>query len=194
MNLDPRRCTLCHDKLEPKPLLQFSASAKILIIGQAPGRKAHQSGIPFADASGQRLRQWLGLSDDQFYDPALVAIMPMGLCYPGTGRSGDNPPDKRCAPLWHPRLLPQLQQLQLTLLLGQYAQRRYLPAFVNTTSAVTDWQQTLRHKQIALPHPSPRNNRWLKQHLWFEQQLLPVLQQRIAAIVQAQKSPSNGSG
>ncbi|WP_298444328.1 uracil-DNA glycosylase family protein [uncultured Ferrimonas sp.] len=181
MSSCPQLCRRCVDKLEPNPVLQFHPDARILIIGQAPGAAVHRSGIPFDDPSGRRLRQWLAMDESTFYDPQQVAIMPMGLCYPGKGRSGDNPPDPRCAPLWHPQLLPQLQQLRLTLLIGQYAQKRYLAGFTNTTAAVQAWQQWLPQGRLALPHPSPRNNIWLKRNPWFEQALLAPLQQAVAA-------------
>ncbi|QIZ78567.1 uracil-DNA glycosylase family protein [Ferrimonas lipolytica] len=177
----PRLCRHCDDKLEPNPVLQFSANATLLIIGQAPGLAAHQSGIAFNDPSGRRLRQWLGITNGCFYDPQQVAIVPMGFCYPGKGKSGDNPPDPRCAPRWHHQLLEQMSQLKLTILLGQHAQRHYLQGFSTTTAAVQQWQQHLAVGVMPLPHPSPRNNIWLKRNPWFEQQLLPPLQQAVAA-------------
>ena len=177
-----RACTLCADclPLGPRPVVQAGRRAKLLIIGQAPGRRVHESGIPFDDASGQRLRDWLPLERDTFYDPQQVAIMPMGFCYPGTGTRGDLPPSPRCAPQWHQQLLQSLPGIGLCLLVGQYAQKYYLPDSPHATLAarVRNWQQ-LPPGVLALPHPSPRNNLWLRNNPWFEQQLLPQLQAQV---------------
>ncbi len=181
-----RACRLCAAQLPlgPRPVLQAAGSARILLAGQAPGRKVHASGIPFDDASGARLRAWLGLSAAQFYDPALVAILPMGFCYPGTGRSGDLPPRPECAPAWRAPLLAQLAHIELTVVLGQYALAWHLPqARGGVTAAVRDWRQHWPHT-IALPHPSPRNNGWLQRNPWFEAELLPQLRARVQQIVQ----------
>ncbi|GAA5193710.1 uracil-DNA glycosylase family protein [Ferrimonas gelatinilytica] len=180
-SLSPSQCRLCADVLEPRPVVQLGREARLLIIGQAPGLKVHHSGIPWNDASGRRLRQWLGMTPERFYDPEAVAIVPMGLCYPGRGRSGDNPPDRRCAPHWHARLLAQLPHIELTLLVGQYAQRYYLPGFSTLTESVRNWR-ALAPAQFPLPHPSPRNTLWLKRHPWFETELVPELQGRIRAM------------
>ena len=180
-----RACTLCaaHLPVGPRPVLQMHASARLLIAGQAPGRKVHASGIPFDDASGERLRAWLGISRETFYDAAQVAILPMGFCYPGTGKAGDLPPRPECAPAWRSALLAQLEQLQLTLVIGQYAQAFHLPAARGTlTEAVQGWQQR-EPSVIVLPHPSPRNNIWLKRNPWFEAELLPWLRQRVTAVL-----------
>ena len=177
-----RACQLCvaHLPHGPRPVLQAHASARILIAGQAPGRKVHASGVPFDDASGERLRAWLGITRETFYDPRQVAILPMGFCYPGTGRSGDLPPRPECAPAWRQPLLDQLPHLRLTLLLGQYALAWHLPGQRGPlTEAVQHW----RHHGpalLALPHPSPRNNGWLRQNPWFEADLLPELRERVA--------------
>lgn len=176
-----RRCSLCQAALPlgPRPVVQASPTARLLIIGQAPGTKVHQSGIPWDDPSGERLRAWLQMDKARFYDPEQVAIMPMGFCYPGRGRSGDLPPRLECAPTWHARLKAQLPGVNLTLLIGDYAQRYYLDAkpktLTDTVKANPDWAPDF----IALPHPSPRNNLWLRKNPWFEQQTLPLLRHRI---------------
>jgi len=180
-----RACTRCEAHLPhgPRPVVQVGASARILIAGQAPGRKVHESGIPFDDASGERLRAWLGLSREQFYDADRVAILPMGFCFPGTGRAGDLPPRPECAPTWRARLMSRLNHLQLTLVVGQYAQAYHLPdAGASLTQAVLAWRDTWP-TVIALPHPSPRNNLWLKRNAWFERELVPLLRERVAQVL-----------
>lgn len=182
---DIRACQICADQLPhgPRPVLQIDARARILIAGQAPGRKVHESGVPFDDASGDRLRDWLGLSREQFYDARLVAILPMGFCYPGTGKSGDLPPRPECAPAWRAEVLARLKKLRLTLVVGQYAQSYH---FADTRASVTelsrDWKRYWPHT-VALPHPSPRNNLWLKANPWFEDDVLPALSQRVAELL-----------
>ena len=152
----------------------------LLIVGQAPGRKVHESGIPFQDASGERLRSWLGISSEIFYDERRVAILPMGFCFPGTGVSGDLPPRPECAPAWRNELLKHLRAVQLTLVIGQFAQDYHLPnAGSSVTEVVQSWRMHLP-SVIPLPHPSPRNNRWLARNPWFEAELLPVLRKRVA--------------
>ena len=152
----------------------------LLIVGQAPGRKVHESGIPFQDASGERLRSWLGITSEIFYDERRVAILPMGFCFPGTGVSGDLPPRPDCAPAWRNELLYHLRSVQLTLVIGQFAQDYHLPnAGSSVTEVVQSWRMHLP-SVIPLPHPSPRNNRWLAQNPWFEAELLPVLRKRVA--------------
>ena len=185
--IDVRSCTLCaeHLPLEPKPILQIARQAPILLAGQAPGRKAHESGIPFDDASGQRLRQWLGMSGETFYDPTKVAILPMGFCFPGTGKSGDLAPRPECAPAWRQPLLSGLDNLQLTLVIGQYAMKYHLPErHRSVTAAVLDWRRYWP-AIVPLPHPSPRNNRWLTTNPWFERELIPQLQTQISKILDA---------
>jgi uracil-DNA glycosylase len=180
-----RACTKCTEFLPmgPRPVLQFHPDARILIAGQAPGRKVHESGIPFDDASGKRLRDWLGLSSEQFYDPELLAILPMGFCYPGTGKSGDLPPRPECAPAWRELILQQLKKLRLTLVIGKYAQDYHLPESMGTvTSIVQAWQSTWP-EVVPLPHPSPRNNLWLQRNPWFEAELLSTLRERVAAVL-----------
>ncbi|MBF5007882.1 uracil-DNA glycosylase family protein [Diaphorobacter sp. NR2-3-3-1] len=164
-----------------RPLPQTTpTSARILIVGQAPGRKVHESGIPFQDASGERLRSWLGITSELFYDERRVAILPMGFCFPGTGVSGDLPPRPECAPAWRNELLKHLKSIQLTLVIGQFAQDYHLPnAGSSVTEVVQSWRMHLP-SVIPLPHPSPRNNRWLAQNPWFEAELLPVLRKRVA--------------
>ena len=180
-----RACTLCADHLPlgPRPVLQAHANARILIAGQAPGRKVHASGVPFDDASGERLRGWLGVTRETFYDPQHFAILPMGFCYPGTGKSGDLPPRPECAAAWREPLLAGMARLQLTLVLGQYALAYHLPGHAGSlTTAVQDWRSHWP-RAMPLPHPSPRNNGWLKHNPWFEVQLLPVLRTRVAEIL-----------
>lgn len=185
-----RACTLCagHLPLGPRPVLQMRASARILIASQAPGRKVHDTGIPFNDASGDRLRAWLGLSRDVFYDPKRIAILPMGFCFPGTGKSGDLPPRPECAIKWRKTLLARLKNLQLTLVIGQYAMAWHLPDATGTlTEVVKDWRKYWP-LTVPLPHPSPRNNLWLKRNPWFERELIPVLRDRVSAVLQPLKA------
>ena len=176
-----RRCRLCEKSLPagPRPVLQVDRRAKILIAGQAPGRRVHESGVPFDDPSGDRLRDWLGLSRDEFYAGDKVAILPMGFCYPGTGKSGDLPPRPECAPAWRNELLAMMPEIQLTVVIGQYAQQWHLPALrKNLTETVRAWKD-YDDGVIPLPHPSPRNNRWLKKNPWFSAEVLPELRRRV---------------
>ena len=181
-----RACTLCapHLPLTPRPVLQAAPSARILIAGQAPGRKVAASGIPFDDASGDRLRAWMGIDRNAFYDPTRIAIVPMGLCYPGKGPSGDRPPRPECAPAWRARLLAQLPGIRLTLAIGTYAQAWHLVLAASTTltTTVRAWGEA-GALVLPLPHPSPRNNGWLRHHPWFEAELLPDLQARVRALL-----------
>ncbi len=184
-------CTLCqpHLPLPAKPILQMAPQARLLIAGQAPGRKAHDSGRPFTDASGARLRDWLGLSEAEFYDPAKVAILPMGFCYPGTGPHGDLPPRPECAAKWRQALLARLPAVKLTLVLGQYAQAYHLPVLPGASPSAWSVTQTVQQWRqygpalVPLPHPSPRNQRWLVQNPWFASDLLPLLRQQIRQIL-----------
>ncbi len=180
-----RACTRCaaHLPLGPRPVLQLQTAARLLVAGQAPGRKVHETGLPFNDASGDRLRDWLGISRATFYDAGQVAIVPMGFCFPGTGRSGDLPPRPECAPAWRAPLLSHLKQLRLTLVIGRYALAYHLPdAGASLTAVVQDWR---RHwpQVVPLPHPSGRNNLWLKRNPWFKQELLPLLRIRVAQVL-----------
>lgn len=180
-----RACTLCaeHFPLGPRPVVQMGSTARILIAGQAPGRKVHATGIPFDDASGERLRDWLGMSKEIFYDPAIVAILPMGFCYPGTGKSGDLPPRPECAATWRAKALSLLPNIELTLVIGQYAQAYHLPGNKATlTELVQAWREH-GPAVIPLPHPSPRNNIWLKRNPWFQAELLPELREQIVRIL-----------
>ncbi|MGI9294585.1 MAG: uracil-DNA glycosylase family protein [Pseudomonadales bacterium] len=180
-------CRLCSAELahEPRPVFAAGTQARLLIVGQAPGRKVHESGVPWQDASGKRLREWLSVSDEQFYDDSIVALLPMGFCYPGKGKSGDLPPQSICAPTWHDKLLAQMPNIELTLLVGQYAQQRYLPetAAMTLTERVKNWRSYAAI--MPLPHPSPRNQPWLKKHAWFEAELVPELQIRVRQLLQA---------
>lgn len=180
---DIRRCTLCRDTLPlpPKPILQGSVNSRILIAGQAPGRKAHDKGIPFDDASGNRLRDWLGVPREIFYDPNLFAVVPMGFCFPGTGKGGDLAPPPICSATWHEALLVELRHVVLTLVIGQYAMAWHIPGSGSVTQTVASWRDS--KTKIPLPHPSPRNNRWLKQNPWFELELLPNLKRRVSSIL-----------
>jgi uracil-DNA glycosylase len=191
-----RDCTLCaaHLPLGPRPVVQVHPSARILIAGQAPGRKVHETGVPFNDASGERLRAWLGISRDVFYDEKQIAILPMGFCFPGTGKSGDLPPRPECAPAWRAPLLASLKNLQLTLVIGQYAQAYHLPsAGATLTDAVLAWRDHWP-RVVPLPHPSPRNNLWLKRNPWFEGELLPVLRERVAQVLADGYAPETRTG
>ena len=170
-------CRLCEPNLPlgPNPVLQVSQTARILIAGQAPGSRVHATGIPFDDPSGDRLRDWMGVDREVFYNAADIAILPIGFCYPGTGKSGDLPPRPECAPRWRARLLDHMQQIKLTLVMGQYAQRYHFDSGSRSlTELVQSWQDYWP-TMIPLPHPSPRNNRWLKANPWFEAELLPAL-------------------
>ncbi len=170
--------------LGPRPLVQLHPAARILVAAQAPGRAAHETGIPFNDPSGERLRAWLGLTRAQFYDAERVAIVPMGLCYPGRGRSGDLPPRPECAPRWRAPLLGQLRRLELTLVIGQYALAYHLPGERGGLTQVVQRWRDFWPAVVPLPHPSPRNNGWLARHPWFERELLPQLRQHVAEIMQ----------
>jgi len=175
---DVKSCTICKDlPLGPQPLLQVHPDAFILIAGQAPGRKTHEIGIPFDDASGKRLRDWLGIDRKTFYSPQKIAILPMGFCFPGTGKGGDLPPRAECAPAWRDQLTSHLPNIRLTLVIGQYALDHYLGSRrkKNLTETVRAWQEYLPDV-LPLPHPSPRNNIWLRKNPWFETDVLPFLQ------------------
>jgi len=178
-------CTICaqHLPLGPRPVLQVHADARILIAGQAPGRRVHESGIPFRDPSGVRLREWLGVDEEVFYDPRLIAILPMGFCFPGTGSSGDKPPRPECAPAWREQVLRQLTSVRLTIVLGKYAQAYHLsPEARTVTEAVASWREQWP-EVLPLPHPSPRNQGWFKKNAWFETEVLPLLRERVQALL-----------
>ena len=180
-----RACTLCAKHLPHgvRPVVQLHAQARILIVSQAPGRRVHGTGVPFDDASGDRLRHWMGVTREDFYRPERTAILPMGFCYPGSGASGDLPPRPECAPAWRERLLERLRHLELTLVLGRYALGYHLPdAPAPLTETVRRWR-TYWPSVIPLPHPSPRNNLWLRRNPWFEAELLPSLRERISEVL-----------
>lgn len=180
-----RACSTCETALPlgPRPVLRAAHTARILIIGQAPGTRVHASGIPWDDPSGDRLRDWLQLDREHFYDESSIAIIPMGLCYPGKGKSGDLPPRKECAPLWHERLLQQLPALQLRLLIGKYAQDYYLDTKRQSLGETVENYPRYLPSFLPLPHPSPRNIRWFRNHPWFEAEVLPVLRQQVQQVL-----------
>ena len=179
-------CRVCaaHLPLEPKPIAQFSDTSRILVIGQAPGRITHKTGMPFEDKSGERLAEWLGIDADTLHDPARVAIVSMGLCYPGKAKGGDKPPRPECAPLWHARILARLPKDRLTLLVGAYAQKYYLP----DTRALTMTERIRRYREylprfLPLPHPAWRSTLWMRQNPWFADEVLPDLQSRVSTLL-----------
>jgi uracil-DNA glycosylase len=177
-----RACVVCASHLAagPRPIVQFSQTSRLLIIGQAPGARVHASGVPWDDASGDRLRDWTGLTRDVFYNPAEVALVPMGFCYPGTGPSGDLPPRPECAPLWHERILASLPSDRLTLLVGSYAQKHYIDGArrQNLTEVVRSFAA---HGPafFPLPHPYWRSGIWMRRNPWFERDLLPFLREQV---------------
>jgi len=188
-----RACTACAHKLslDPRPVVQVGVEATILIAGQAPGKKVHQTGIPFDDPSGKTLRHWLGIDRATFYDPEKIAILPMGFCYPGRGKSGDLPPTTECAPLWRAKLLSLMPKIGLTLVIGRYAQLHHLgpegkATLTETVRAYRDYLPNV----FPLPHPSPRNGPWLKRHPWFDEDVIPALRD---AVSNARKASNSGS-
>ncbi|RJG07503.1 uracil-DNA glycosylase family protein [Noviherbaspirillum cavernae] len=181
---DVRACNVCaaHLPHEPRPVVQAGPTARLLIVGQAPGRHVHETGIPWNDPSGNRLREWLNVSSDVFYDDTRIAIVPTAFCYPGKGRSGDLPPRPECAPLWHPQLLSMLPDVQLTLLIGRYAQQTFLKE--NCRATLTDTvaaYESYLPEYLPLPHPSPLNRSWWRNNAWFERDMLPVVRERVKA-------------
>jgi uracil-DNA glycosylase len=181
-----RACRACeaHLPFGPRPVLQAGATARILIVGQAPGAKVHASGVPWDDRSGERLRDWMGIDARNFYDERCVAIVPIGYCYPGRGPSGDLPPRRECASLWLDQLLAHMPRIELTLLVGQYAQAHFLrgTGHVSVTGTTRNWRLHAPHV-IPLPHPSPRNVAWFKANPWFDNELLPVLRRSVRELV-----------
>ena len=181
-----RTCTHCVDKLpfEPNPIVRPSSQAKILIIGPAPGIKVHQTSISWNDTSGNTLREWMGIARDVFYDDNRIAVMPMGFCYPGKGKSGDLPPTPACTPMWHSTLLGLMPRIELTLLIGMYAQKYYLQSVKkkNLTDTVREWK-LYSPRFLPMPHPSPCNKMWLKKNPWFELEVVPVLRKKIMKLV-----------
>lgn len=183
-----RACRVCagHLPLGPRPIVRASKTARLLIVGQAPGTSVHATGIPWNDASGNRLRQWLAMPAERFYDESRVAIMPMGLCYPGRSpdRGGDLPPRPECAPLWHARLREHQPAIRLTLLVGRYAQIHYLPQICppTLTETVARWRDFLWRGLLPLPHPSWRTTGWQRDNPWFDDELLPCLRRHLAGL------------
>ncbi len=181
-----KQCEVCkeHLPLGPNPVVSGHPDAKVIIIGQAPGTKVHKTGIPWDDPSGNQLRKWLEVSDETFYDETKIAIMPMGFCYPGKGKSGDLPPRPECAPLWHEELLTNMPNIELVILIGQYAQKHYLGNNTkkNLTETVRAFHEYLP-KFFPLPHPSPRNRFWLSKNPWFAHDVLPELKHRMHRII-----------
>lgn len=178
-------CTVCAEHLdhEPRPVLRMGSTARVVIIGQAPGRKVHETGIPWNDPSGVTLRRWLDLTEDEFYDESKIAIVPMGFCFPGTGKSGDKPPRPECAPLWHEPLFEHLPKDRLDIIIGSYAQARYIENKPKTvTETVANWREYLPNK-VVMPHPSPRNRNWLKTNPWFEAETVPAVRERLAEVL-----------
>ena len=182
-----RSCRACeaHLPLGPRPVLRAGATARILVVGQAPAVRVHNTGIPWDDPSGDRLRAWMGVDKDVFYDESRIAIIPMGYCYPGRGNGGDMPPRRECATLWLDQLLARLPRIELTLLIGQYAQRHFLGTRRkrSLTETVKGWEE-YGPDYFPLPHPSPRNQPWFRRHPWFEQGLVPELGARVNALTQ----------
>ncbi|KYG81767.1 uracil-DNA glycosylase family protein [Roseivirga echinicomitans] len=181
-----KACTVCakHLPLGPRPVVSIGPNSKILVIGQAPGTKVHDSGIPWDDASGKNLRKWLGVTNEKFYNTDLFGIVPMGFCYPGKGKSGDLPPRPECAPLWHSQIFDHLKEVKLTLLIGQYAQGYYLGKKKKKTLT-----ETVQNYEAYLPeffplvHPSPRNGIWIRKNPWFEEEIIPNLQRKVQEIL-----------
>lgn len=179
------QCQICkpHLPLGPNPVVRASEKSRILIVGQAPGTKVHASGIPWDDASGRNLRKWMGVSEEQFYNADLFAIVPMGFCYPGKGKSGDLPPRPECATEWHNQLLSKMPNIELTLLIGQYAQAYYLtnrkPTLTETVKAFREYAP----QYFPLVHPSPRNGIWMRKNPWFEEEVLPALRNKVCEVL-----------
>lgn len=175
-----KKCTVCKDILpnNPKPIIQVSTASKIVIIGQAPGQRVQESGIPWDDASGNNLRDWLGVDKQTFYNKKVFALIPMGFCFPGRGKSGDLPPRPECAPLWHQQVLESINEIKLILLIGQYAQNYYLgnSCKQTLTETVKNYREYLPNC-LPLPHPSPRNNIWQKKNNWFKEDVIPAVQE-----------------
>lgn len=180
-----RACTICADVLPqgPRPVVQLSEASRILVVGQAPGRRVHETGLPFNDPSGDRLREWMGVSRDTFYDEQKMAILPMGFCYPGTGKSGDLPPRPECANAWREALLKRLPNIGLTLVIGQYAHAWHLSGGARSvTENVRNWEHYWP-VVVPMPHPSPRNNMWLRRNPWYEEDVVPALRNRISELL-----------
>ncbi|MGV7222397.1 MAG: uracil-DNA glycosylase family protein [Nitrospinales bacterium] len=184
-------CRICEEYLPlgARPVVQVHSKASILIVGQAPGRKVHETGIPFNDPSGVRLRDWMGIDEKVFYNAEKIALLPMGFCFPGTGKSGDLPPRPECEETWRESLLQCLPKIRLTLIIGQYAQKYHLgnDQKKNLTETVKAWPEYLKNGLIPLPHPSPRNNIWLRKNSWFEEDILPTLKKKVQKLIKEGK-------
>jgi uracil-DNA glycosylase len=189
--LEAKACTLCASHLPHgvRPVFQAHEAARILVVGQAPGRRVHETGIPFNDPSGERLRAWMGVSRDEFYDATKVALLPMGFCYPGTGTSGDLPPRPECAATWRQRFLDAMPNVQLTLAVGAYALAWHVDAKSTLAETVRNWE-AYAPALIPLPHPSPRNNLWLRKNPWFDAEVVPMVQMRVRDILQPSAAKS----
>ena len=181
-------CQICSGELplKPRPVLQVDQRARILVAAQAPGRKVHETGIPFNNPSGDRLRDWMGIPPATFYDPSKIAIVPMGFCYPGSGKTGDRPPRPECAAAWRVELLGKLPDLQFTLVIGQYVaayhlRSSHMSTLTETIKAWRNYWPTI----VPLPHPSPRNQIWLRKNPWFSRDILPALRKRIQEVLRA---------
>lgn len=181
-----RQCEICksHLPLGPRPIVSAHKNSKIIIIGQAPGTSVHKTGIPWDDPSGRQLRKWLGVTDEVFYDESKIALVPMGFCYPGKGKTGDLPPRPECAPQWHKLLLEKMPNVELVVLIGMYAQKAYLKKEVKKTltETVANYQEYLP-KYLPLPHPSPRNRFWLTKNPWFDVEVIPALQKKVQGVL-----------
>ena len=186
LKTDITKCIICKEALgfQPRPVFAFAKESKIVIIGQAPGTVVHRTGIPWNDKSGENLRDWMGIDDESFYDESIIAIVPMGFCYPGKGKSGDLPPRKECAPTWHKIILSYLEEVKLIILIGKYAQDYYLKGTVkrNLTETVRSYKEYLPN-HFVLPHPSPRNNIWMKKNPWFKKEVLPALKRNVKKLL-----------
>lgn len=180
-------CIICNEFLEPRPVFSVHTSSKIVIIGQAPGSVVHRTGVPWDDKSGENLRAWMEISSEVFYDNTKISIIPMGFCYPGKGKTGDLPPRKECAPLWHSALMERLQNVELILLIGKYAQDYYLgnKSKKTLTETVRNYQDYLP-KYFVLPHPSPRNNIWQAKNPWFKEEVIPELRTKVHHLITEQ--------
>ena len=182
-----KSCEICSDHLPmgPRPVFQVHPAARILIAGQAPGIRVHKTGVPFDDPSGNRLREWMGITSDTFYNEEKIAILPMGFCYPGTGKSGDLPPRPECATKWRDLLLGFMPNIELVLVIGQYAMKWHMEGQQkkNLTETVRNWPEYFDSGLMPLPHPSPRNNIWLKKNEWFEGDVLPTLQSKVKELI-----------